>query len=203
MTSIFLSYAREDKRHVDQIYLALRSLGLNPWMDNPPTPYELEGISPGQEWDTIIRRKIKEARLVLIFLSTTSISKKGYIQREYRLALSYSLERPSNDIYIMPILLEDCQPPDIRVDTANLSQFQWYPLHKKGIPNLINHIRRASKLDLAGKPDLENSDDTLIILNNKLVSAIAEKYSNQLLIEYLHAQISRLISATFKNVYKD
>jgi hypothetical protein len=44
---IFLSYAREDKERVDQVYMKLKQAGLDPWMDSPPAPYKNEGIPPG------------------------------------------------------------------------------------------------------------------------------------------------------------
>jgi len=48
---VFLSYARDDKIQVDDVYLQLKAAGLNPWMDKPPEPYHLEGIPLGAEWE--------------------------------------------------------------------------------------------------------------------------------------------------------
>jgi len=80
--AIFLSYAKEDQRRVQNIYRHLRQAGLNPWMDHPPHPWSRDGLIPGQEWDTEIRRKLNEAALVLLFLSRISLAKRGYVQRE-------------------------------------------------------------------------------------------------------------------------
>lgn len=140
MASIFLSYAKEDRSKVQEVYRALRVAGIGPWMDKPPAPYQLEGIQPGEDWDSAIRRAIKEAQLVLAFFSKTSIEKQGYVQREYRLALSSTMDKPVGTISFVPVLLEECAPPDIRVDTISLSQFQWYALYEDGLDNLVQSL---------------------------------------------------------------
>jgi len=137
---IFLSYAREDRRRVLNIYRALRNAGLNPWMDQPPKPWHNEGILPGQQWDSEIRKKISQAALVLLFLSGKSLAKQGYVQREYRLALNLALERPPASVSVVPILLESCDVPDIRVDTISLRHFQWHPQYRSTIDELVSLV---------------------------------------------------------------
>ena len=141
MGYIFLSYAKEDKPVVDKIYLRMKEAGLTPWMDKPPAPYSLEGIRPGQVWDTELRKKLSGAALVLSFLSNASISKEGYVHKEYRLALSHAMDKPQDAVYIVPVLLEECEPPDYMVDSMSLRQFQWYPLYEHGEEQLIQYLR--------------------------------------------------------------
>jgi len=134
---IFLSYAKEDRRRVLNIYRALRNAGLNPWMDQPPKPWHGEGILPGQEWAPEIRKRISQAALVLVFLSRKSLAKRGYVQREYRLALDLALEQPPTRISLVPVLLEPCDVPDLRVDAISLRQFQWHPQYRSTIKELV------------------------------------------------------------------
>jgi hypothetical protein len=137
---IFLSYAKEDANAVQTVYRELRAAGVSPWMDQPPPPWELEGIRPGEDWDAVIRQRLADADLVLAFLSRKSIAKRGYIQREYRLALDLAAERPAGSVFLIPILLEQCEPPDLRVGPVGLRQLQWFRLFESGMPTLLRYL---------------------------------------------------------------
>jgi hypothetical protein len=56
-------------------------------------------------------------------LSKTSVRKRGYLQREFKFALDKWREFLEDDIYVIPIRLDDCEIP------AELSAFQWIDLH--------------------------------------------------------------------------
>jgi formylglycine-generating enzyme required for sulfatase activity len=115
---IFLAHAREDSRWVRRLYDLLESIGANPWM--APS-----GILPGSEWDTTIRKEIRTANYVMACLSQSSISKRGYVQREFRLALDNCQESPSTIPFLIPLRLDPCEVPDLRVGTLNLKELQW------------------------------------------------------------------------------
>ncbi len=146
MEEIFLSYAKEDKSHVDSIYHKLIEQGLNPWMDNPPKPYSANGIPFGEKWDIYLENKLNSVELILIFLSKMSIEKKGYVQKEYRLALNKCMYQPASTIPLIPILLEDVDVPQIKVDTISLKDFQWYNLPQLGLVPLIEILKRRFKI---------------------------------------------------------
>jgi len=107
-------------------------------MDQPPKPWQNEGIKPGQDWDYEIRNALNQAAVIVIFLSKSSIDKKGYVQREYRLALDIANERPPGNRNLVPVLLEPCDVPDIRVDTISLKHIQWHLQYKSTINELIS-----------------------------------------------------------------
>jgi len=140
---VFLSYASEDRARVQKLYRRLRQAGLSCWMDKPPRPWQHDGIGPGQDWDTVIRRRLSDARVVLALLSQASVAKRGYVQREFRLALQAAAERPPNTIAVIPVLMEECQPPEFKVDTISFQQIHWYELHKDGVADLVQYVRRA------------------------------------------------------------
>jgi hypothetical protein len=142
MNQIFLSYAREDKPRIDEIYGALKQAGLNPWMDEPPRPYQGEGLQPGQRWDEEIRKRIGEARITLTFFSKRSVEKEGYIQREYRLALDRNAQQPQHQPSLIPVLLDACSPPSLRVDTVSYHQLHWYKLYEATVEDLIDRLRK-------------------------------------------------------------
>lgn len=166
MNKIFLSYAQEDRNIVAALYLQLREAGLCPWMDQPPFPFEFDGIPPGEEWEASLRKNLKEASVVLAFLSRTSVRKKGYVQKEYRLALSYAMEAPDKSFSLIPVLLEECEIPDYLVDTMSMKHFQWYKLYayEDGRDRLVKFlVKRASEQESEQEEDLER-----IILDNAL-----------------------------------
>lgn len=141
---VFLSYAREDLAQVQQLYVRLRSAGLEPWMDKPPPPYELEGVPFGQEWDNVIQDRLQKSRVVLALLSQRSVDKMGYVQKEFRSALSNQAMRPAGAVYLIPTLLEDCSPPSYTVENVNFNKLQWYRLHEDGDLTLMRYLQQLT-----------------------------------------------------------
>ena len=137
---VFLSYAKEDRRRILNIYRRLREAGLNPWMDHPPKPWQHFGLRPGQDWDAEIRRKMDEAAVLLLFLSKRSVAKEGYIQREFRLALRRAAECPSGRITVVPILLECCDVPDLTIDAVSLRSIHWHPQYRSSLRELVQLV---------------------------------------------------------------
>lgn len=120
--TIFLAHASEDKELVRDLYQRLKDHSLQPWLDK-------KNISAGEEWDNKIHEAIRKSRFFLACLSERSVTKRGYIQRELRIALSIAEEMPPNKIYFIPGLLEAVEIPDIRVGTINLKSYQYVKLY--------------------------------------------------------------------------
>jgi hypothetical protein len=122
--SLFFSYVREDSEKVKEIYNVLRSVGFNPWLD-------VENLYPGQDWYSEIASAISRADFFLIFLSNNSISKRGYIQKEIRVAVEKAEERPPSDIFIIPIRLDEAPIPEL------LQHLQWVDIFREGGTELL------------------------------------------------------------------
>jgi len=122
---IFLAHASEDKKVVRKLYHDLKDYGLFPWLDE-------EDLEPGVKWDNKIREAIKNSRFFLACISSNSTKKDGYIQKELRVALS-ELERKSpENIYFIPILIEEVEIPDISVNTINLRDYHAVRIYQDG-----------------------------------------------------------------------
>ncbi len=106
--TIFVSYASPDQRRVLTFYDGLTARGFNLWMD-------CKSLKPGQIWDFQIKRELARATLVLVFVSHNSVDRRGYAQREIKLALDKLNEKLPDDIYVIPILLDDdvTLPPEL------------------------------------------------------------------------------------------
>ena len=101
---VFLSYAHEDYPYAKRLYDKLSSLPqVDVWFDK-------ETLSPGQKWELEIRKAIRSSRFFLLLLSSRSTGKKGYYQREIREALKIYEEYPDDDIYLVPVRIDDCRP---------------------------------------------------------------------------------------------
>jgi formylglycine-generating enzyme required for sulfatase activity len=116
---IFLCHASEDKPQVRDVYQRLKALGFEPWLD------EVD-ILPGQDWGYEIEQALETSDFVMVFLSTRSVEKVGYVQREFRRALYHAEERPEGFIHTIPVKLDDCPVP------SRFSRHQWANLYENG-----------------------------------------------------------------------
>ncbi len=95
---IFISYASEDFERVLPYYEFLHDKGLDVWIDK-------KRLVGGQNWDLEIKKALNKATMIVIFVSENSYDKRGYIQRELKLALKKIEEKLYDDIYIIPVLM--------------------------------------------------------------------------------------------------
>ena len=129
MTRIFLCHANEDKAQVRDVYQRLKAEGFQPWLDE-------EDLLPGQLWEQEIPRALRASDFILIFFSQTSVAKRGYVQREMKLALDAWMEIPAGQIHTIPVKLDDCTIP------ARFKPFQWVDLFRDNSwERLIRAIR--------------------------------------------------------------
>ena len=143
-SKVFICHAHEDLERARELYVSLRRAGFEPWMDKPPSEFKFEGLQPGSDWETEIRRRIKSADYFLACLSKVSVSKRGFVQKEYRLALEVASEAPPDHGYLVPVLLEDCEPPDHRVDTVDFRRLHWHRLYEDSAEDLVGFLNRRT-----------------------------------------------------------
>jgi hypothetical protein len=103
---VFLCHASEDKVQVRRAYEQLKKAGFDPWLDE-------KDLLPGQNWEEEIPRALKVSAAVLVFLSKTSVSKRGYVQREFRIAFDTLQEIPHSQVFVIPVKLDDCEVPEL------------------------------------------------------------------------------------------
>lgn len=130
---VFMSTSREDSHRVAPVYNALSSAGFRPWLD-------VQNLLPGQDWVSSIREAIVKADFFLVFLSETSVSKTGFVQKEIRLALEHVSQLPESEPYIIPVRLDAVEPP------RGLMHYQWVDLFSPdGLDKLVFALRAAWK----------------------------------------------------------
>jgi TIR domain len=193
MGTIFFSYAHEDKSRIDRIYLLAKEAELEPWMDNPPKPFELSGIMPGHpDWQTAISQQLQRAAVVLAFLSRASVSKEGNVQREFRYALDLTMERPAGTIWFIPVLLEPCEVPNLQVGTQNLRQFQWFSLFESTVDTLLGFLKELLARKEASDKPLVSSDLERVTMASRIKQLERELWQSKKELEAKTIQKNRL-----------
>jgi hypothetical protein len=112
-TQVFICYAREDHEVAKKLYKDLKRVGVTPWLDT-------EDILPGQNWKVTTQKALRASSYILVLLSSHSVSKRGFVQKEIKMALDILDEFPPDEIFIIPVRLDDCEPADER-----LQDLQW------------------------------------------------------------------------------
>ncbi len=102
--TIFISYAREDFDAAKKLSEDLKQAGFITWLDK-------ESLAPGQNWKTSINNAIKKSRYFIPLLSSKSVKKRGFVQKEFKYALDILDEFPESQIFIIPVRLDDCEIP--------------------------------------------------------------------------------------------
>jgi len=102
---VFLCPSSDDKPIVRELYRQLNSEDwIDAWLDE-------KKLYPGQDWNYEIEQAVEEADVILVCLTKNSVTKEGYVQRELRIILDYADYKPEGTLYIIPVRLEECEPP--------------------------------------------------------------------------------------------
>ena len=101
---IFISYAREDSVAAERLFSELTSRGFAAWLDN-------HKLLPGQDWEQRIEDAIASADFFIACFSSRSVNKRGGFQAEIRHALHFASNVPLDEVYFIPVRLDDCQVP--------------------------------------------------------------------------------------------
>ncbi|MFM7475257.1 MAG: SUMF1/EgtB/PvdO family nonheme iron enzyme, partial [Microcystis aeruginosa] len=117
---IFLAHASEDKPAVLALHERLKQAGYKPWLDE-------KDLIAGQIGRDEIPKAIRASQIFLACLSAKSANKQGYIQRELRIALDTLGQMLLGTIFFIPMRLEECEIPDLRLAEVglNLRDLHW------------------------------------------------------------------------------
>ncbi len=133
----FLSYARTDRRAVDKLYDHLRAAGFLPWLDT-------KGILGGKRWPDTIRHAIVGSDFFVLCLSKQSARRRGFLRHEIETALEVWKGMLRDDIFFIPVRLEECEFGDDR-----LKELQWIDMFDEsgfrvdceGFQRLVDSLR--------------------------------------------------------------
>src|SRR5476649_642112 len=126
--AVFLSYASQDAEAARRICESLRSGGVEVWFDADG------GLEHGDEWDTKIRRQVKECVLFIPIISAnTQAREEGYFRLEWDLAAERARTIASGVPFILPVVIDDTREPDALVPDR-FRAVQWTRLRGGEVP---------------------------------------------------------------------
>jgi hypothetical protein len=126
---VFISYARQDYDAASRLYEDLRAkTNLKLWLDK-------KDLLPGQDWNVEIRKAIKNSRYLIALFSSTSVQKRGYIQKEFKFALDVLDEFPEGEIFAIPVRLDNCETPYEKF--RNIERVDLFPDWNEGVQRLL------------------------------------------------------------------
>ncbi|MDD2755341.1 MAG: TIR domain-containing protein [Methanothrix sp.] len=155
----FISYAHEDEVSAIRLYSDLKRAGANPWIDK-------ECLLPGQKWEIAIKRAIKSSDFFLAVLSSKSVEKRGYVQKEITQALDILDEFPESRIFLIPIRLDKCEPSHEKLKC--LHRADMFPIWENGLAKILKSINiKRSRENIDPSPpqstiDIEDEVEKLI-----------------------------------------
>jgi CheY-like chemotaxis protein len=134
MTKVFLSYSRADESQAERLYRSLCEHGLDIWFDK-------ESLLPGQNWEEEIKREIHKSDFVILLLSIKSVGRRGFFQKELRLALDVLDTIPLGHVYLLPIRLDTCEIPS---RLAAIHYVDLFPHWDRGLAKVFKSIELQS-----------------------------------------------------------
>jgi hypothetical protein len=145
---------------VKELYDRLVNDGVDAWLDR-------EKLLPGQDWQVEISKAVKTSDIVVVCLSSHSITKEGFVQKEIKYALDIADEKPDGTIFIIPARLENCDVP------SRISKFQWVDLFSDdGYDWLLKSLQmRSNSIETKAKyasSDITAKDNELSISKKSL-----------------------------------
>ena len=134
---IFIAYVDEDTERAARIYEALSERGFRPWMDK-------KKLLPGQNWPRAIDAAIQTSDFFIACFSKRAAGKRGSFHSELRYALECAARVPLDEIFLIPVRLENCVvPPRISAQTQYVDLF---PDWNAGLRRILCVLREQEQL---------------------------------------------------------
>jgi len=129
---VFIAYATEDIATAERLFRVLRTRGYAPWLDR-------RKLLPGQNWPRRIEDSIANADFFIACFSSRSVNKRGGFQAEVRYALDCAGRLPIDDVFVIPVRLDDCKVP-VRIQRET-QYVDLFPDFDAGVNRVIATIK--------------------------------------------------------------
>ena len=145
LPQVFIAYGKEDEVLATRLYEELNLAGYSPWMD-------VRKLLAGQNWPRAIEAAIESSDFFVACFSGNSARKKGGFQSEIRYALDCARQVPLDEIYIVPVRLDECAVP--RTIQHQLQYIDLFPDWEAGVDRMLTMLRREVEERRAMPPGL-------------------------------------------------
>jgi hypothetical protein len=152
---VFISYAREDQSWAERLYMDLRKLGINAWLDT-------RCLGPGSNWEFEIKQAIRKCRHFILLLSKHSVNKRGFVQKEMKQAIRLLEEFPTGSVFLIPVRLDRTEPIDDELRELNWVDLN--PNYHDGFARILSSLSAGVKspLIVVGRSDAPTMPATVI-----------------------------------------
>ena len=130
---IFIAYVQEDAAAAERLFDTLQSKGFDPWLDR-------RKLLPGQNWPRSIEEAIDNSDFFLACFSQRATRKKGGFQAEIRYALDCARRLPLEEIFLIPVRLDDCRVP--ACIQREIQYIDLFPDWEQGVHRISTAMRR-------------------------------------------------------------
>jgi HEAT repeat protein len=141
---VFISYVRENSDVVTRLADALEAFGVEVWLDKTQ-------IRPGYRWSDAIRDAIGEgAFFIACFSAEYADRRRSYMNEELTLAIDELRQRPTDQAWFIPVLLNRTSVPDRSIGAGEtLQSIQYVALYEDwdaGVQQILSVINPVSGL---------------------------------------------------------
>lgn len=181
---VFLCHSHDDQVAVRVLYKRLIKDGIDAWLDK-------ENLDGGANWEYVIRKAVRESDIVVVCLSK-QFSEGGFRQKEVQIALDEAALKPKEEVFIIPVRLEECNVPE------QLGVWHWLDLFRRGgYKKLIRSLnKRIAELNDAGATGQTN---ILVVISGQVGGNVIVGNDNSVSHEsempHQHYQPSQIIAA--------
>ena len=189
MYNVFVSYLREDKTQALRLANELQSNGAAVWVD-------VSDLSVGEPWREEIADAIRDAEFFLACFSSTYEKRpiNGMLEElNYVLKLRSSGQKHPE---ILPIKLNECHIPDIRIDSdTSLNDLHWFLFDDQnwevGVRQLLDITLRLAKE--RARNQLKLAAEEVVARKSELVTAQEElrTHERRAIQEHIQQQMFR------------
>lgn len=173
MTTVFISYAAQDRETARRVYEALTGAGINAWMFD-------QFVKPGEDWTEKVRQALDEAAYGVFLLSPASLRSPS-AKREYMHFLSQN--KPMYVTIIQPVDDDDIPYPLNDLPAIELTEDfndgmgRLIEAIRNNLPDFATSDRRAARQKTLPRPvtvtlEVEEDTDTQRVVD--LISRLSE-----------------------------
>jgi len=129
---VFIAYVQEDLSLIRKLCRAFEQHGFRPWLDK-------KMLLPGQNWPRAIETAIQTSDYFVACFSRRATLKRGSFHSELRFALNCAAKVPLDEIFLIPLRLDDCLVP--RRIARQVQYLDLFPEWDAGVRRIAAVIR--------------------------------------------------------------
>ncbi|MCP4347136.1 MAG: TIR domain-containing protein [Desulfobacterales bacterium] len=149
---VFISYIKEDLTVAEKLYADIQRKGVNPWMAS-------KDLLPGQKWKDTITQAIKKSQFFISLLSSASVKKDSFVQKELKIALELQGNLSSSSkIFIIPVRVDKCNLDDMDQTIQELHRVNLFPSYEAGLNKILSVLPSDEEDELISCIEIEEKD---------------------------------------------